>query len=239
MTDPTFVLASGKLRVTDPCYTPDTWCATVLDGAKNGVWHASVAYVKNEGDEQRLDARIADLEDQISKSKPDSLMKSSLELDLKKYIEHRQHLGRVSVLSVVHEEYASRNSLNFSVVPGIDIGVDSGQAGFFDDTAYRLNLADKATSNTKREDMPVFEAFYDKIMGITGTTEQFGVLDFGTVSSTGYGDGGYPLLVAREDGVVIAASIIFIDPNEEEEDDDDDYDDEEHDGHQGEGEVDE
>lgn len=33
-----FTIASGAMRVTDPCYDMDTWCAGTLDDVKNGVW---------------------------------------------------------------------------------------------------------------------------------------------------------------------------------------------------------
>lgn len=36
-----FEITSGKMIVTDPCYSKGTWCAGVLD-AKNGIWDAYV-----------------------------------------------------------------------------------------------------------------------------------------------------------------------------------------------------
>lgn len=33
-----FVIASGAMRVTDPCYDMDTWCAGTLENVKNGTW---------------------------------------------------------------------------------------------------------------------------------------------------------------------------------------------------------
>lgn len=33
-----FAIASGAMRVTDPCYDMDTWCAGTLEGVKNGTW---------------------------------------------------------------------------------------------------------------------------------------------------------------------------------------------------------
>jgi hypothetical protein len=35
-----FAVKSGKLRVSDPCYSRDTWCAGVLDNVENGEWSA-------------------------------------------------------------------------------------------------------------------------------------------------------------------------------------------------------
>ncbi len=39
-----FTLTGDKLRVTDPCYTKDTWCAGVIEGMKPGAYNAYVAY---------------------------------------------------------------------------------------------------------------------------------------------------------------------------------------------------
>jgi hypothetical protein len=34
----TFEVKSGKVVISDPCYTRDTWCQKVLDNVKNGEW---------------------------------------------------------------------------------------------------------------------------------------------------------------------------------------------------------
>lgn len=89
----------------------------------------------------------------------------------------------------------------------IDVGVDSGQAGFFDESFYPEDGGDNAF-------------FYDKVCNLTLGREQGGIIDgFGAVSSTGYGDGGYKCYVARDDaGQIVAAKIIFIDDEYEEDD---------------------
>lgn len=35
-----FQVESGKVRVSDPCYQPDTWCAKTLENVKRGKWFA-------------------------------------------------------------------------------------------------------------------------------------------------------------------------------------------------------
>jgi hypothetical protein len=40
----TFNVISGKLRLSDPCYKMDTWCAGTLDNVKPGVWKAQVRH---------------------------------------------------------------------------------------------------------------------------------------------------------------------------------------------------
>jgi len=38
----TFNVDSGKLVVSDPCYSPGTWCAGALGNVKNGIWKGFV-----------------------------------------------------------------------------------------------------------------------------------------------------------------------------------------------------
>lgn len=37
-----FEVTSGRLIISDPCYSRRTWCAGAVERVKNGVWHASV-----------------------------------------------------------------------------------------------------------------------------------------------------------------------------------------------------
>ena len=37
-----FKVKSGKLNITDPCYTDGTWCALFEMKAKNGIWKAEI-----------------------------------------------------------------------------------------------------------------------------------------------------------------------------------------------------
>jgi len=34
-----FEIISGKIVISDPCYTRDTWCIGVIDNVKNGKWN--------------------------------------------------------------------------------------------------------------------------------------------------------------------------------------------------------
>lgn len=36
------IIRSGAVRVSDPCYDPETWCAGTIDEVKNGKWKGSV-----------------------------------------------------------------------------------------------------------------------------------------------------------------------------------------------------
>lgn len=37
-----FEVMSNKVYVSDPCYSPGTWCQGVLNGVKNGKWKVLV-----------------------------------------------------------------------------------------------------------------------------------------------------------------------------------------------------
>ena len=89
------------------------------------------------------------------------------------------------------------------------LGVDSGQLGFFDDAFYQ----DVSVFNG--EDTPKFESddqWYAYVCDITLSRIGAGVIPYGAVSSSGYGDGGYPCYThADKNGEVDFAFVVFID----------------------------
>lgn len=162
----TFEVISGKLRVTDPCYTKDTWCSGVLDNVAIGKWSA-----------------YTEISDAGSWGK------------------------RVATLTVMHESIS--NTRNWSLTD-IDVGVDSGQAGFFDESFY---------PEGKVGEYDDLDSFYGQVFQMTLSENRAGVIPFGAVSRSGYGDGSYNCFVCRnDDGLVVAAKIEFITDEEYEED---------------------
>jgi len=98
-----------------------------------------------------------------------------------------------------------------------EIGVDSGQAGFFCDSGYPQE------HTGEYDDEETFYAFYGKICELTMTEQKSGVLSFGAVSSSGFGDGGYVCNYWTDsDGTVIQAEIVFITDEDFEDDSTDD-----------------
>lgn len=91
----------------------------------------------------------------------------------------------------------------------MEVGVDSGQAGFFDEAFYQDNSIFK--------DMPVPEhdygdLWYNHACDITLSKMHAGVMPYGAVSSSGYGDGGYDCYThENSDGEIDFAFVIFID----------------------------
>lgn len=116
---------------------------------------------------------------------------------------------RVKSLTVVHAEY--KGLLFFNESARFEVGVDSGQAGIYDEDYYnKYHTADDCDDD-----------WYDDICNLTNPA---GTKDGKcAVSSSGFGDGGYTCyMLVNDDNQVIAISIVFI---EDEEDDDEDYDD--------------
>lgn len=106
------------------------------------------------------------------------------------------HDNTVSELIVQHQDAIDDKKLKKWKYKCGNIGVDSGQAGFFDyDTFNDLNR------NVLNEE------FYNHVCEISNGGSE---LEFGAVSNSGYGDGIYPLYVKEKSGIIVAAKIVFI-----------------------------
>lgn len=134
--------------------------------------------------------------------------------------------NRVAVLAAKHEdcsiplETITINSALDKLPPlskdwGIadfEVGVDSGQAGFYDN--------DNFIARNGGED----DVWYDKMCDITLSRAQAGVFFDGVVTSSGYGDGGYPCIYHKSiDGKIDFAFIVFIENDEDDEDEEEGY----------------
>lgn len=184
-----FEIKSGTIRLSDPCYTKDTWCAGTVK-AKNGTWIGEVDH-SDEGSWGKRVSRI------------------------------RAYLKGTD-LSVV------QISDNFDAMKlDIDVGVDSGQAGIFDDAQY--------PDGERTGEYGDSSTFYGRVCELTigetpdGTHDpdhpQAGIIDdFGVVSSSGYGDGGYNAYALFDGDEAIAIEIVFI-GDEEFEDEDEEWED--------------
>ena len=93
-------------------------------------------------------------------------------------------------------------------LPSLEVCVDSGQAGFFDDAFYQ--------NDTVFEELPapgfaIGDLWYRHVCDITLSKMSAGVFPYGAVSSSGFGDGGYTCYThADENGVIDFAFIVFI-----------------------------
>ena len=116
---------------------------------------------------------------------------------------------RVATLQIIHENY-SNSKINYfnGELYSSDIGVDSGQAGFFEEEYYKENQGGEFGDK---------DSFYGKCCDLTLSEVQGGIIDNrGIVSSSGYGDGSYSLYVIRnEEEKVVITWIDFIDEESE------------------------
>lgn len=218
----TFTVSSGALRATDPCYKIDTWCATTLGNVLNGTWKVQVGYHICQSDLDVMKRWLKNHEEQLAKL--DLSIASQfcfgehLKREIKRYEESiASYAGRVSYIHVAHESVSDLDIRTEEFEDFGTIGVDSGQAGFFD--LKKFNEQAETYNNDGFNQDTLHGDFYRNVCELTSDkNDSFGTVDFGAVSESGYGDGGYGLYVRRNDaGMVISAVIAFIVEGEEEE----------------------
>jgi len=115
------------------------------------------------------------------------------------YIDEKEFGTRVASISVIHTEYANEPASSWTELD-FEVGVDSGQAGIFDNSAYPEDA-----------DSEGIEVFYNECCELTLSHEQGGVLfnDDGIVSSSGFGDGGYAAYALKHGGKTVGLMIDF------------------------------
>lgn len=91
----------------------------------------------------------------------------------------------------------------------IDVGVDSGQAGFYDEAFYQDNSIFKGMPEPEHD---YGDLWYNHACDITLSEMSAGVMPYGVVSSSGFGDGSYVCYTHKgSDGEIDFAFVIFID----------------------------
>jgi hypothetical protein len=117
---------------------------------------------------------------------------------------------RNAELTIQHSNF-EKESHEPETVASFEVGVDSGQAGFFDDCSYPLSIREQG-------DYGKPDTFYGKVcIGTLDSRLSADIVDnAGVVSSSGFGDGGYVCLVTRNaEGEVIKSRIVFISEHED------------------------
>lgn len=162
----TFNITSNALRISDPCYEPNSSGGVTINNVVNGSW---LAYYKSNAD-------------------------------------------TITHLIAIHNLYRFEASVDHFYAFAT-IGVDSGQAGIFDNLFYETNQGGEYDE---------LDTFYGKCCQAT-LNDAIGIIDSnGVVSCSGYGDGQYDVYIMTNDNhQVIAIMIEFI--SETNQDDDDDY----------------
>jgi len=131
--------------------------------------------------------------------------------------------NRNAELYLVHKDYQGKNLLYDWDWLG-DFGVDSGQAGVFDaasyrDDAYAAGITTPEVDFSLPGDPLEGDAWYTKMCQFTLANDGWGAYAAGAVSSSGYGDGMFPVYGAEVDGKVVALQLVFIDQSADDDDD--------------------
>ncbi|MBQ3443146.1 MAG: DUF4241 domain-containing protein [Selenomonadaceae bacterium] len=110
-------------------------------------------------------------------------------------------------MSIWHEEH---KNVSPNICTDCVIGVDSGQAGFFDDNYYKENQGGDFGDTT---------TLFGLACSLSLSKNRGGIVhDRGVVSEIGFGDGSYSLYIGKNnEGKIVSASIIFIADDEMEE----------------------
>lgn len=133
-----FLVSSGALAVTDPCYRDEPWCSGVLVNVRNGTWAAEIGYYRDEGDiaaitrhRDELAVSLAELSKERAGGASAGFMLDSLK---RATASLATYLGRPAFLRVWHTGVPAAVVIDPTGYEILDftVGVDSGQAGFFD-----------------------------------------------------------------------------------------------------------
>lgn len=107
-----FKIESGKVRISDPCYTKETWCNGIIENVKNGNWNSHITLLGDDDWGTRVAMLVA----------TDETIKEINESDWKQ--------------------------------TDISVGVDSGQAGIYDDKYFKNDGSVIGISTMYKESIP-------------------------------------------------------------------------------------
>lgn len=173
-------MSTPQMRVSDPGYDDSVWCYGIIPDCATGNWEAAVAY----SDEGEFGERVALLT--------------------------ARHISSMRSFSICDQVWMDEEYIHYKGWSTCDfeMGVDSGQAGLFDDAHYRDNSVFVGMPEPEHKfGIPWFNYCCDLTLG----ERQAGVLPYGAVSSSGYGDGCYPVLQHKNKrGQVDCVVILFL-----------------------------
>ena len=121
---------------------------------------------------------------------------------------------RVSGITILHESITD-DGVSLEWEDHSECGVDSGQCGIFCMTSYRNDeLSESITSPETDFVLPYNDTegdkWYEKMCRFTLSKDQFGLYDTGVVSSSGIGDGLYPLEVMMDKEKIVGMRITYL-----------------------------
>ena len=125
---------------------------------------------------------------------------------------------RVSSITVVHEDYVDDGDWE----QHSECGVDSGQCGIFCMTGYRNDELSKSITTPTLDNPFVLpyndkggDMWYEKMCHFTLCEPQWGLYDTGVVSSSGIGDGQYPLDVMMDGDKIVGMRLEYLGNSDE------------------------
>jgi len=125
-------------------------------------------------------------------------------------VERGDYVGwgeRICKLVAVHKHHTV-GDLEFRMTP-IDVGVDSGQAGIFDERYFRDDY-DISEEDFGSEPWDCDGPFYSACGSHTLSKKGAGCLKHGTVASSGVGDGSYNCYAAEKEGLIVGVALDFL-----------------------------
>ncbi len=171
------ITLSENVMVSDPCYTPDTWCQTKLTNVLPGKYNVDV----QKSDEGSWGTRV-------------------------------------SSITVIHEDYDDTDDWE----QHSECGVDSGQCGVFCMTSYRNDeLSVGITTPDVNFNLSDYrkdeggDMWYEKMCKFTLSENQWGLYDTGVVTSSGIGDGLYPMDVMMDGDKIIGIRLEYLGNSDE------------------------
>ena len=176
-----FEMTDTIMRVSDPCYDTTTWCCGTIPNCLTGQWDSAVVY----SDEGIMGQRIALL---VAK-----------------------HSGSVHSFDLCDKIRADEENIYYSAgweVCGFEVGVDSGQAGFFDEAHYQ---DESVFAGHPAPHVSYGGLWYSHCCDRTLSEDQAGTIPYGVISCSGYGDGGYTALMHKTaGGQVDCVAIVYL-----------------------------
>ena len=178
-----FQMESSVMRISDPMYAPDVWCAATLDNCVTGTWTATVG-IQDEGE---FGNRVAILFARHSRGP---------KLKDAEYIYTSEEDGQ----GYIHWPHTWKKV-------DAQIGVDSASCGFFDDATYQDDSIIEYEPNCPSSEPKWLNACWNH----TTSEAQAGVLPNGCVCTSGYGDGVYHAFYhTNTKGQVDAVAVVFL-----------------------------
>lgn len=171
-----------QVVVSDPCYTIPTWCQSVVDGVKPGLYDSFVKKV--------------DLNDWGVRCSMLLIVHENYRNDVLRWEGYSTEIGVDSGQCGIFSSDSYRND---SIVERIGYG--DGDISFFGISPW------KEMTESREEEKG--ERWYHSMCSRTLGKENWGVYDEGIVTSSGIGDGCYGLYVAKKGKEIVGLCVDF------------------------------